>query len=459
MKYGLPGQGVMARTVPLNNGKCDGCLHFDGQLGLAGLCLVGLQPVTCGEGDMPGIGYAPFAGGGSVQNVYGHVMTERAPGEPNVVDGLGNYAAPANQVVHIGLDFDPVVKALCDEQLSFTRSFCPLHQQRAQNSGASSNLGTVDVSCACLPVDLGPIAKSLHARLPNRVRAFLHYGELEEYLLRAFDRVYPAGPRPKPSTEYLPGVHTKENHPYAPSTGVSGMLGRPKAGTPPPGAPKKPKVSIPKLPPPPPADAEAKKALSKASTEPEIPKAARAALGGGGVKNYEAVKQAVRPHVESQGLSRGQHKQRARLHEAWSHKHERDGNANLATVHAAMAKEHADLAGRVKKSFQKVDETRKSVWKGLAELELLLEKGGPSHPLPSPKGGAGYANPKHKKLAQAAEKHGLQHHVDSAGAFHIHVPMLTAPTRGDATGHRNGALVNRVEHKRVRSMSDIEKYV
>ena len=52
--------GVMSQHVSANP-KCEGCIHYDHNRGTSGVCTIGLQPFTCGDGSTPTIGYGPVA--------------------------------------------------------------------------------------------------------------------------------------------------------------------------------------------------------------------------------------------------------------------------------------------------------------------------------------------------------------------------------------------------------------
>lgn len=218
--YGLPGMGIMPRTVGAN-AKCEGCFHYDSKTGQSGLCMVGLQPTSCGDGEDPNNGYAPVTLG-KIPPDFGDPLRTQARKDNHLLrtDPEGSQTLKLETTPltdeHIGL-----VKSIVAEMLPSTQQDCLLH-----NRPSGVFFGVVDptrgfTQCNCETIDPRRVAKAFFARLPNRVKHGKTKDEIQEFVLRAMSRVY-ASPvaSKKPPSQYLPGVHDP-NHPLRPKRGVS----------------------------------------------------------------------------------------------------------------------------------------------------------------------------------------------------------------------------------------------
>lgn len=177
--YGFPGQGLLATTV-VRNSKCDGCLHFGVEKGIAGVCTIGDQPSTCGDGFRPERGYAPLVLGGG----------------PNIPGGPLAYL-----VQPLGEAYFPVVKSIYDDLAKAASFGCALHGSRGFG---------VEKVCTCGEIYRSSIVAQLWDRLPNRTRVAVESREaLAEFVGKALNS-YGIGKPKKVSTKKAPFVPKNE---------------------------------------------------------------------------------------------------------------------------------------------------------------------------------------------------------------------------------------------------------
>lgn len=178
--YGLPGHGLLARTVTRNS-KCERCLHFESQKGLTGVCTISLQPAGCGDGDYPTMGFAPVDRAGPDADANG------------LVEPLGS--APHHE---------EALKAIVAQLAEESRYGCVMHSQ-------SSDLFRGE-TCSCLGVKSKDVADALWLSLHNRTRAVTTREQLEAYVEKTMESVYaPPGAAKRPPRVYLPGVHSPDS--------------------------------------------------------------------------------------------------------------------------------------------------------------------------------------------------------------------------------------------------------
>jgi hypothetical protein len=178
---GFPGR-VAQEVQP--NPKCHGCLHFDGQAGRTGACLIGLRPWLCGDGEAQDIGYAPIdKGAGSyLPDMVNHGAHAPEAETQFVSDlyGSGSTRPVSIEQVSLGEEHVHVVKSMYERHVQMEKSTCRLCQHQGAIGTAPSNfaLGV----CTCQPIAARDIAKALVPRLSNAHRRDLTLDDLTEWV-------------------------------------------------------------------------------------------------------------------------------------------------------------------------------------------------------------------------------------------------------------------------------------
>jgi hypothetical protein len=176
--------GLVSQEVQPNL-KCRGCFHFQPQQGKLGVCVVGLQPWNCGEGDSPQTGYSPVDGPAAIADEANAPVARAA--EVDVQEVAPMYSRVANTAMPIkwdvlGEEHVSMAKGLADEWSARQRVFCPLHQG---SGGAAQGTGAFNAGyalCKCQPVNRGDIAKSIAANLSNRARHLLDMDDVRYFV-------------------------------------------------------------------------------------------------------------------------------------------------------------------------------------------------------------------------------------------------------------------------------------
>lgn len=203
--HGLPGEGMMYRQVHPNS-KCESCLHYARSIALRGACTKGQQPASCGDGTMPVYGYAPLNG----------ALPENGPGVGTVTNNWTTTGAPKMlgkdepqlEILErrVGTVYDGMIKSMVEEQALFTRSNCSAHSSAHVGSAVGNYLSTPE--CSCVRVNIEPICKSVLQAMPQALTLHLDEETIEDFVMRAMERVLPTNDKPSPPSVYLPGVHS-----------------------------------------------------------------------------------------------------------------------------------------------------------------------------------------------------------------------------------------------------------
>lgn len=156
--------GVIAQEVSPNP-KCNNCLHFEGNRGTVGLCVIGLRPWLCGDGDNQIAGFSPLDG--------------QKPTEPGNVaaSGQANAGVDTLQVVPMSLtvlgdEHAVMTKSIHDELDAIQKKVCPLHQNTTTMKSYSQSVG-VQV-CKCKRIASKAIATKLFKALENKERVHVN---------------------------------------------------------------------------------------------------------------------------------------------------------------------------------------------------------------------------------------------------------------------------------------------
>lgn len=113
--------GVFAQTVPANS-KCSGCVHYDRNRGRTGVCVIGLQPSSCGDGSNSALtGYAPLT---SMRPDYEPMAPNARPTDGK--DGL-DMTAFAVKVSTLGEEHVDMVKSFAVEARQQHPAFAKPH--------------------------------------------------------------------------------------------------------------------------------------------------------------------------------------------------------------------------------------------------------------------------------------------------------------------------------------------
>lgn len=167
---GFPGR--VAQEVQPNQ-KCEGCLHYDRQVGRTGACTIGDSPWKCGDGDAPDIGYAPLVrGAGSYLPDMSNHGVHASEVDPQHVGGL--YGAGSTRPVEIrqvslGEEHVHFVKSFLERHGELQKSQCLRCSMRGTHGTGPAN--TDPQTCSCKPVSADVVAKAVVARLSNADRA------------------------------------------------------------------------------------------------------------------------------------------------------------------------------------------------------------------------------------------------------------------------------------------------
>lgn len=178
---GFPGR-IAQEVNP--NPKCNGCLHYDGQAGRVGACLVGLRPWLCGEGEMQDIGYAPITRGagsylppmGNHPAQAGEVSTQ----EVSDLHGAGSTRGVTFQQVSLGEEHVQLVKSMFSTHVERQQSMCRLCKSRGTIGMAPANVGPQ--VCTCEPIAARDIAKALVPRMSNAQRMSYDLDEITDWV-------------------------------------------------------------------------------------------------------------------------------------------------------------------------------------------------------------------------------------------------------------------------------------
>lgn len=164
--------GRVAQEVNPNQ-KCEGCLHYDRQVGRTGACLIGDSPWKCGDGDAPDIGYAPLArgAGGQLPDMSCHGAHASEVG-PQVVGGLygsGSTRPVEIRQVSLGEEHVHLVKSLLAQHADLQKSQCLRCSMGGAHGTAPHN--TDPQPCTCRPIEAATVAKAVVGRMSNAQRA------------------------------------------------------------------------------------------------------------------------------------------------------------------------------------------------------------------------------------------------------------------------------------------------
>lgn len=167
---GFPGR--IAREVTPNQ-KCEGCLHYDRQVGQIGACTIGDSPWKCGEGDAPDIGYAPITrGAGSYLPDMSNHGSHAPEVEPQHVGDLYGSGSTRPVVVHqvsLGEEHVHLVKSILERHAGLQKSQCLRCSMRGTHGTSPHNAGAQ--VCTCQPIGAEVIAKAIVSRMSNAQRA------------------------------------------------------------------------------------------------------------------------------------------------------------------------------------------------------------------------------------------------------------------------------------------------
>lgn len=183
-----PIYGQMAQTVAPNS-KCESCLHYNSQRGPTGVCEIGLRPATCGDGDMPSIGYAPVHSIGP-SSPGTHAPVGQAPMQPGKMlvpssalyrrYGVDNGPVPM-AIVCLGEEHAEMVKSIVRENTTL----CHSHSRGSSATPAvNAMLSMRQPGCACRTPSDFAVRKSFEKRLNNFQRVALQ--DHQDDYLQAF---------------------------------------------------------------------------------------------------------------------------------------------------------------------------------------------------------------------------------------------------------------------------------
>lgn len=166
---GFPGR--VAREV-FPNQKCSGCLHYDGQAGRTGACLIGLRPDNCGSGEHPNVSYAPIArGAGSYlpdMSNHGARAQEVDQAGTSALYGLGSVRPVVVRQISLGEEHVHVVKSVLAAHRRMQKSQC----RRCSMDGAhgTSPMNVEPQPCTCSPISAEVVAKAVLGGMTNAAR-------------------------------------------------------------------------------------------------------------------------------------------------------------------------------------------------------------------------------------------------------------------------------------------------
>lgn len=177
--------GLVAREVQPNL-KCHWCMHFSPQAGRFGVCEVGLQPATCGDGDSPQTGYAPASGPAATSD-FENAPHSQAPEVEMQEAAEPLYAQVTNTKMPIkwdvlGEEHVTMVKGWAREWEDRQRALCPMHQGSGGAAQGTSHFNAGYQLCKCEPVDHGHVTKALAANLSNYAREVLDISDVHHFV-------------------------------------------------------------------------------------------------------------------------------------------------------------------------------------------------------------------------------------------------------------------------------------
>lgn len=169
--HGYPGQ--LAQVVEPNS-KCEGCMHYEPNQARSGLCMIGLRPWLCGDGNAQQVGYAPIAAQREVtadaQAVAGVAEIPTEPGVPIVTVSLDSLHEEL--VAEIVGNLEPVYK-----------SSCRLHKSSVM-AGPYNPGAYIPTECACRTLPDTVVAKALLDALAPRYRTTVSLDEATAFVAR-----------------------------------------------------------------------------------------------------------------------------------------------------------------------------------------------------------------------------------------------------------------------------------
>lgn len=136
------------------NSKCQGCFNYGCKAGRYGMCLLGLQPNICGEGESPLTGYSP------VDKMGPEVSPELALSQPALQGPIPTYNEFDLKTVVLGEEYATLTKSLDKDSILMRKSFDP----------------------DAKPVDDQTLAKSLQEKLFPRDRILNTDQEVEHFV-------------------------------------------------------------------------------------------------------------------------------------------------------------------------------------------------------------------------------------------------------------------------------------
>lgn len=167
---GFPGR--VAQEVQPNQ-KCEGCLHYDRQVGRTGACTIGLHPWNCGDGEAPEVSYSPLVRGANGPDLSNHGVHAPEVDAQHVsgLYGTGSTRPVTIQQVVLGEEHVHLVKSLVERHAELQKSQCRLCSMRGSHGIGPMNAGAQE--CSCVPLQAVAVAKALAARMSNAQRAQL----------------------------------------------------------------------------------------------------------------------------------------------------------------------------------------------------------------------------------------------------------------------------------------------
>jgi len=162
----FPGQ--TAKEVSPNP-KCNNCLHYMSNGGRSGVCVIGLSPWLCGDGDNQVAGYAPLDG--------------QAPSDPGSFADPGRANANVDQLQMVpmsltvlGDEHAEMAKSIHDELDRPQKMCCPLHQNSGVAKSYNASVGAV--VCQCKRIASKSVAQKLWKALENKERVHLTFNDV-----------------------------------------------------------------------------------------------------------------------------------------------------------------------------------------------------------------------------------------------------------------------------------------
>lgn len=148
----------------LPNSKCNQCFNYERESGPVGTCIVGMQPMNCGDGSTPYVGYTP------VTSLSPHIPEGNAP-TAHAVTGADTENAIVIVEQVLGEEAHQLIKSMAQRAEGLIKEACPKCRLQ-KSSGYGSRDATLQnqPKCACVSVKADVIAKAVHAALPTHKR-------------------------------------------------------------------------------------------------------------------------------------------------------------------------------------------------------------------------------------------------------------------------------------------------